>query len=87
MYGCFGGSASPRRRHWGTASKFPEGPAPGQRVEPKDAPPKKIADFESLQEIFSASPDFFFRIDSEKGSVGQYRPGDVVAVNRNLEPR
>ena len=48
---------------------------------------KRLHDFDSFADLFEAVPDFFLRIESEDMTVGRYRPGDTVAVCRDMEPR
>ena len=58
---------------------------PGRRMDGKE--PKRVHDFDSVATLFQHPPDFFLRLQDDGMDLAGFRPGDVVAVVRGMEPK
>ena len=49
--------------------------------------PRRLDSIEKVAELFEARPDLLLRITDDSMDLAGYRPGTIVVIVRNLEPR
>ena len=51
-----------------------------------DPEPNRLHDFDTLIEQFESKPDYFVRVGGNRTDLVEYKPGDILAVRRGVEP-